>query len=111
MKWSDDSGNAVVEFVAIGLIAQLLILGFLVKVGVDFRSHLAAESLARQTLRGVQLSGEQFGNALAFQTAEVFGIPPNEVKVVIQNGCDQGNFVLVTATVRGTNFAAKGFCL
>lgn len=107
-----DSGNAVVEFVAIGLIAQLLVIGFLLRVGSDFRSEMAASSIARQTLRTLQLSGQQ-GEALSMgnQVRELFGIPDTSASIQIQESCQSQGSITTTVEVRGKRHVSTGFCL
>lgn len=107
----NDSGNAVIEFVAIGLIAQLIIFSFVIRLGIDFRSNLAATSIARQTLRAFQLTGsdtEAFN--IANQVIQVFGFQANDARVAIQNLCAQQSLIVVEATVRGKAHVAKGIC-
>lgn len=107
-----DRGNAVIEFIALGLIAQLILFGFMIRLGSDFRSELAASSIARQTLRALQLTGSE---AEALDIAErvgvTFGIPADARGVSISNTCAQQGAVQVSVKVRGKVHVAKGFCL
>lgn len=112
MKLIEDRGNAIVEFVALGLVAQLLIFSFVIKLGIDFRSQLAAESIARQALRSTQLTGQQdSGLAMAKQAAGVFGISLGEIQVNLLDSCAEKNYVTATVKVRAKQYVAKGFCL
>ena len=75
MRVSDERGNAIIEFIAVGLFAQLIIFGFLVKLGDDFRSQIAAQTIARQAIRTIQMTGSLEASAsMANQVASVFGI-------------------------------------
>lgn len=112
MKLTEERGNALVEFISLGLVAQLLIFSFVIRLGVDFRSQLAAESIARQTIRTAQLTGKQdSGLAMARQAASVFGIPIGEMQVSFIDACVDKNFVTATVRVRTKTYVAKGFCL
>ena len=112
MKLNSDRGNAILEFIAIGLAAQLLIFGFLMRLGVDFRSQLAAHSIARQMLRSAQIgSGQESALAMASQVASVFGIPRSDYKVAVDDQCSQSGFLIVSVQVRSSRFETKGFCL
>lgn len=107
----DERGNALVEFIALGLVGQLILFGFLIRLGVDFRSQLVAESIARQTLRSAQLTGNSdSGLATAKQAAQVFGIAMNEVQVNFLDSCSSQNFLSATVKVRGKQYVARGFC-
>ena len=110
MKQSSEAGNALVEFVAFGLIVQLFLFGFLIKLGFDFRSQLAAEALARQTLRSIQNSTKlDSGPAMAENVANEFGIAKSEYTVSVQDGCPSA--LTVRVKVRSNDYVAKGFCL
>ncbi len=76
MRASDDRGNAIIEFIVIGLFAQLLIFGFLIKFGEEFRSQIAAQTKARQVLRTVHLTVALDASlVIADQVTGLFGIP------------------------------------
>jgi hypothetical protein len=110
LKLTDESGSAIIEFVVFGLIAQLVLFGFLIKLGVDFRSELAAEALARQSLRSIQLSSSQdIGISMAETVAREFGLSTSDYKINIQDGCPSD--VTVRVRVRSNEYVAKGFCL
>lgn len=107
-----ERGNAVIEFIGIGLIAQLVIFSFIVQLGVDFRSEMAASAIARQSLRSMQLTSLQSSAlAMADQVIAVFQIPSDEASVTIRNNCAQQGFLEVEAQVRGAINVAKGFCI
>lgn len=107
----NDRGNAVVEFVVIGLIAQLVIFGFVIRLGSDFRSDLAASAIARQTLRAMQLSGQELdAMSIANQVVAVFGLPESSAHVSIRDACAKQGAIEVEVRVRGKNHVAKGFC-
>ncbi len=112
MKLVSDRGNAVLEFIAFGLAAQLLIFGFLIKLGVDFRGQLASQSMARQVIRTAQLGSSQDSvMAMASEVATVFGVPRADYKVEVNNQCAGAGFLVVAVQVRSTRFEAKGYCL
>ncbi len=112
LKLGSDRGNAILEFVAFGLAAQLLIFGFLMRLGVDFRSQLAAQSMARQVLRTAQLtSSQESWQAMASEVASVFGISVAEYKVVLNNHCASTGDLAVSVQVRSNRFETRGFCL
>jgi Flp pilus assembly protein TadG len=107
-----DRGNAVVEFVAVGLVLQLLIFGFLVNLGQAYRSQLAAESLARQALRQYQLTGsESSAIGIATQVITTFGLNDDDVSYDVNPDCRKTGKVQVTSTVRDKSFSVIGFCL
>ncbi|MEY4320313.1 MAG: hypothetical protein RLZZ471_254 [Actinomycetota bacterium] len=110
MKNNGERGNAIVEFLVFGLVAQLLIFGFLLKLGSDFRSQLAAEAIARQSLRVIQM-GTDSGYGMAESVSAVFGIPVNEMKISIDNQCAQTGTIKINVSVRKNSYATKGFCL
>jgi hypothetical protein len=112
LKLGSDRGNAILEFVAFGLAAQLLIFGFLMRLGVDFRSQLAAQSMARQVLRTAQLtSSQESWQAMASEVASAFGISVAEYKVDINNQCASAGYLAVSVQVRSNRFETRGFCL
>jgi hypothetical protein len=112
LKLSSDRGNAILEFIIIGLTAQLLIFGFLIRLGIDFRSQLAAHSIARQMLRSAQIgSGQESVLAMAYEAASVFSIPRADYKVAVDDQCAQSGFLIVSVQVRSSRFETKGFCL
>jgi hypothetical protein len=107
----NERGNAIVEFVAIGLLAQLAIFAFMIRLGSDFRSGLAAETIARQTLRSFQLTGQQ---AAALEMANlvytVFGLTRENPPVEIRDNCANSGLVEIVVNIRGKIQSAKGFC-
>lgn len=112
MNLTDERGNAIVEFVAIGLLAQLLIFGSMIKIGTTFRSEIAAQVIARQSLRTIQLSGSVAeANRMANQVLGIFGIPTVDAKLSIANTCSTSGLYSVTVRVRGASYESSGFCL
>lgn len=112
MKFAEDGGNALIEFVALGLVAQLLMAGFLLQLGTDFRSQVAAESIARQVLRSAQLGQSEVQlDELLTQIRSLFGLPDKDIKVTKDLTCALSNTQRVVATVRTKHFEAVGFCL
>ena len=112
MKLSADRGNAIVEFIVVGLFAQLAVLGLLINVGSDFRSQLAAESLGRQALRSYQLTSSlDSAQATAAQVISVFGIDSKKVTINIQDNCSSTSSIDVAVVVRNKKYQTRGFCL
>jgi hypothetical protein len=112
LRASDDRGNAIIEFIVIGLFAQLLIFGFLIKFGEEFRSQIAAQTIARQVLRTVQLTGALDESlVMADQVTGVFGIPKAAVKSSIFDNCSTSGTYLVKVQVRNNQYETIGFCL
>ena len=112
MRVSDERGNAIIEFIAVGLFAQLLIFGFLVKLGDDFRSQIAAQTIARQAIRTIQLTGSLEASAsMANQVASVFGIPISLVKSSISENCAATGNYQIKVQVRNKAYETTGFCL
>lgn len=102
----------MIEFIALGLVAQLILFGFMIRLGSDFRSELAASSIARQTLRALQLSGrEEAANDISESVGATFGIPAEVRSVSIKNTCAQQGSIEVSVKVRGKVHVAKGFCI
>lgn len=108
----NERGNAVVEFIVIGLIAQLTIFGFVIRLGDDFRSDLAASAIARQTFRAAQLTGQELdAMGIANQVVSSFGLPEGAAIVTMRNACTRQGLIEVEARVRGKVHVAKGFCI
>lgn len=107
-----DRGNAVIEFIVIGLVAQLATFGFLVNLGENFRSSIAASAIARHTLRSLQMSGQEIAaKEIAEQIRNSFGLSSENTRVSVRNGCDEKNYLEVEVQVRGRTHVAKGFCV
>ena len=112
MRLTRDRGNAILEFILIGLIAQLVIFGSLVSIGSTFRSQIAAQVIARQTLRTVQLTGSiDEATRMSNQVLALFGIPSASSQLAIANTCADNGLYAVKVKVRGSSFVATGFCL
>lgn len=112
MRLTSDRGNAILEFILIGLIAQLVIFGSLVSIGSTFRSQIAAQVIARQTLRTVQLTGSiDEATRMSNQVLALFGIPTASSQLAIANTCADNGLYVVKVKVRGSSFVATGFCL
>ena len=112
MKLFDEQGNAVIEFITIGLIFQVAIFGFMIKLGSEFRGEISAASIARHTLRSFQLSNDEVKSLeLATQISKIFGISSSETKLSIQNQCSELGIVKVEVHVRGSSFTSTGFCI
>lgn len=112
MKFLNERGNALIEFVFLGLFAQLVIAGFLLQLGTDFRSQLAAESIARQVLRSAQLGqSEQQLDELLVQIRMLFGLQIQDVRVTRNVSCSSVGTQEVVAQVRNKSFDAIGYCI
>jgi hypothetical protein len=111
LKLRSESGNALIEFIVVGLVAQLIIFGVLLNFGSAFRSQIAAEAIGRQVLRNFQLHGSvAAGQEIAAQAISLFGLPPNSTKVAVQEDCGASGTVSVSVTVREKNYLTSGFC-
>lgn len=73
MKFSDDRGSALVEFVGFGVIVQLALLIWVIQLSEVTGDKLIAESIARHSLRSMLASGvsPQF---TAFEITRIFAI-------------------------------------
>jgi Tfp pilus assembly protein PilV len=112
LRASDERGNAIVEFIVVGLIAQLLIFGFLVKFGEEFRSQIAAQTISRQVMRTVQMTGSIAASvAMADLITSVFGIPASSVQSSVADNCAANGTYQVKVQVRNKTYETSGFCL
>lgn len=59
LRLKSDAGSAVIEFLAFGLVLQVTVLLALIQVSGVQAQQLAAESIARHSLRAFMLSGTQ----------------------------------------------------
>lgn len=111
-KYADESGNAIIEFITIGLLAQLVIFGYLVKFGEEFRSELAAQTIGRQALRSLQISDStDAASAIANQVTSTFGITKSDVNVDFSVNCALEGKLTVKVRVRKSIYETVGFCL
>lgn len=106
-----ERGNAIVEFIALGLVGQLLIIGFVIQLGLDFRSEIAAQAIARQSLRSFQLTGQKSqATDMANLVSSVFGLPEAVVNISLVDDCSSAGLAEAVVRVRGRTQSAKGFC-
>jgi hypothetical protein len=57
MKFSDDRGSALIEFVGFGLLLQVLLLAAVIQLNGSLQDKILAESIARHSLRSYVLTG------------------------------------------------------
>jgi hypothetical protein len=57
MKFSDDGGSALIEFVGFGLLLQVLLLASVIQINGSLQDKILAESIARHSLRSYVLTG------------------------------------------------------
>lgn len=110
-KLRSESGNAIVEFIFVFCIATASLLVLALQVELQIRAHLAALSLANETLRSYQLSGSR-DSALqaAERAAQVFGLPASARTLELQDFCSVRSLILVRASVRDAVEVASANC-
>lgn len=100
-RYRSESGNAIVEFILVFCVATASLLVLALQVELQVRDHLAAFSLANETLRSYQLTGSRDSALLAAESAaRVFGLPVTSQKVELQDFCSTRSFIVVQASVR-----------
>ena len=57
MRFSDERGSALVEFVGFGLLVQALLLAAVIQLNASLQDKIMAESIARHSLRSFVLTG------------------------------------------------------
>ena len=111
LKYRSESGNAIVEFILVFCVATASLLVLALQVEVQIRDHLAALSLANETLRSYQLSGSRDSALLASDSAaKVFGLPTSERTIELQDFCSSRSLILVQASVRDAVEVASANC-
>lgn len=100
----------MVEFVAVGLVVQLILLSTSIGLGTAFRSQIAADTLGRQLLRNAQL-GSESKDTIAKQMINLFGLDRSLVSFDIQDDCPNSGTMIIHTKVRDRSHTLKGFCL
>lgn len=104
VNFSDESGSVLVEFIVMGLLLQLLLLAGGLTLIETQHQQLAAESLARHSLRSFLLHGTPI-EVTAKDLAEQFRLSTGyEVSLDCQGNCEQsGDIAALTVRVGGTS--------
>lgn len=110
-RLQSDRGNAVLEFVFIFAAGAAALLIFALQAELQLRDHLAALSMANETLRTYQLTqSESQALAAASSVASLFKLPGSAVQVSLQNQCLGSATFSVTAQVRDAIEVASATC-
>ena len=112
-RWNllNDRGNAVIEFVFIFTAGAAALLIFALQAELQLRDHLAALSVANETLRTYQLTeSESRAITAASSVVEFFNLPNSVVRVDLQNVCAASKTILVRAQVREAIEVASANC-
>lgn len=105
---TDEQGSALIEFVVLGLVAQLLLLGVSVPLLVRQQHQIAAISAAklvgRATAAGQPMSAG-YSESVSRVVASNFGVEPSQVRIsVVRLG---GGLASVSASVAEVGFSYK----
>ena len=110
-KLQSDRGNAVLEFVFIFAVGASALLVFALQAELQLRDHLAALSMADETLRTYQLTqSESQALAAASSVAALFKLPDSVVQVSLQNQCLVSATFSVKTQVREAIEVASAAC-
>ena len=96
MKFSDDSGSAVIEFLGFGVLLQVPILLFTLQLVGLQHDQLAVEAIVRQVARSFVIEGKDPW-AAASQVAANFGVRANTLQVHVlcdPTDCSQDGAVM-----------------
>lgn len=94
LRFVDDRGSAVLEFLAFGLLLQVSVLMWLINISSIQGQQIAAESVARHSLRAFVLSGTQ-PQITGQQIVNDFGIKVQpELNFTCEPDCDSPGSVL-----------------
>ncbi|WP_296631376.1 hypothetical protein [Rhodoluna sp.] len=88
VNFKDDRGSAVVEFIGFGLLLQILLLTGALQIAEVQKQQIAAEAIARHSLRSYVISGVSI-ESTAQQVARDFGIAQlPSVQLVCRPDCE-----------------------
>jgi hypothetical protein len=96
VKFSDDSGSAVIEFLGFGVLLQLPILMFTLQLVALQHDQLAAEAIVRQLARSFVIEGKDPLVATS-EVATNFGVTSNKLQVHVvcdPTDCSQDGAVI-----------------
>ena len=108
MKFNDDAGSAVIDFVLYGVVFQISLLMFGLQAFQTQSDQLAAESIARHALRSYSLAGID-PNETAAQVLADFGITKSvKVQLLCDPDCEsEGSLLELTAVVGSATAVSK----
>ena len=101
VKFSDDLGSAVLDFIGFGLFLQLPLLLIAISFVEVQHDQLAAEAITREALRSLTLLGSDVATS-ANEIADSYRVPRSKVKVVMScspQECTEGAWVSLTTKV------------
>ena len=105
-RLDDESGSALIEFVVLGLVAQLLVLGASVPLLVQQQHQVAAVTaaklLGRATAAGVEVT-DDYVESVSQVIASNFGLQPEQVRLSVKRR--GGGLASVRAVVDGADFS------
>ena len=94
LRFHDDRGSVVLEFLAFGMLLQVLVLMWLINISNLQGQQIAAESVARHSLRAFLLTGTQ-PQITGQQILNDFGIKAQpRLNVTCEPDCDSPGSVL-----------------
>lgn len=103
----DEAGSAIIEFLVLGLVLQIGALTFFLQVSNLQASQIAAESIARHSIRAFVLANTD-PNETGLQIANDFEIT-NEPQVNMScrpNCYDEGSLLFVEVKINGAEASA-----
>lgn len=105
----DEAGNAIVEFLVAGVALQLMLLALVGSLARQVDSQTAADLLARQGIRAVQLEITSANRDAQFAAVlSSFGLVAGDFSIVQTGSCP--GLISVTATVRRAQAVVKATC-
>ncbi len=106
---SSESGNAIVEFVVVGVGLQLALLAFVTSMAAKTDSQSAADLLSRQALRALELGVQPGDLQLQIgQLASTLGLGSGDYSVTASGDCSSR--VSVNAIVRSAKAHLDATC-
>ncbi len=107
----NDWGNAVIEFLFFWVTALVVIVQLSVSVGQDIQRRSAGLSLANESLRTWQLTGNKSdAETAAFFTANTYKIRPDDWRLQFDDLCTTKGVQRVTVSIEGVTQIAQGYC-
>jgi hypothetical protein len=82
VNFKDETGSAVLEFIAFGILLQIPLLVFASNLVALQHDQLAAEAITRDVLRSFILLNRHPGSG-TIELAEEYGVPNSQVKVTM----------------------------
>ncbi|MEN9713573.1 MAG: hypothetical protein RLZZ164_237 [Actinomycetota bacterium] len=109
MNLRSDNGNAIVEFVIVGLGLQLAVLAAVQVITGQIDAAAAGQAMLHQGLRAAQLS--QTTDAVAITMSDVaktFGIGSSDFSFTVTGDC--ASVISLHVKVKGAEQSATGHC-